>query len=212
MKTRPIAAARWISVRCVAGRRSMRAAMSACSVSGMRSAPARGRSASMRIVSSTKSGLPSVFASTAAASIGSSRSRVSASTSSALSSACSGSSSIAVARTRPPPQLGRMSSSSRAREAEQQQRRLAHRGGEVLDELEQRLLGPVDVLEDEHERLRLARAARPTRVRPRRSPAGCARPRRPRARRPRGRAGRRPPRPRSRRAASSAPRRAGRRR
>ena len=84
------------------------------------------------------------------------------------------------------------------READEQQRRLAHPGGEVLDQLEQRLLGPVDVLEDEHERLLAARAARPTRARPRRSPAGCARPRRPRARRRRGRAGRRPPRPRSR--------------
>ena len=40
-------------------------------------------------------------------------------------------------------------------EAEQQERRLAHPGGEVLDQLEQRLLAPVDVLEDEHERLRL---------------------------------------------------------
>ena len=112
-----MAAARWISVRCVAGRRSMRAAMSACSVSGIRSAPARGRSASIRIVSSTKSGLPSVFASTAAVSIGSSRAAVSDATSSALSCGCSGSSSIAVARTRPPPQPGLMSSSSlRARQ------------------------------------------------------------------------------------------------
>jgi hypothetical protein len=39
-------------------------------------------------------------------------------------------------------------------EAEQQQRRLAHPGREVLDQLEQRLLAPVHVLEDEHERLR----------------------------------------------------------
>src|SRR5581483_9056381 len=42
----------------------------------------------------------------------------------------------------------------RPREAEDEERRLAHPGGEVLDQLEQRLLAPVDVLEDEHERLR----------------------------------------------------------
>ena len=38
-------------------------------------------------------------------------------------------------------------------EADEQERRLAHPRGEMLDQLEQRLLGPVDVLEDEHERL-----------------------------------------------------------
>ena len=40
----------------------------------------------------------------------------------------------------------------RAGEAEDQQRR-PHPVGEVLDEVDQRLLGPVDVLEEEHERL-----------------------------------------------------------
>ena len=106
MKIRPITEARWSTTRAAAGSRSMRAAISAWSVSGMRSAPPRGRSASMRIVSSTKSGFPSVFASTVSRSIGSSRSFVSASTRAALSPACSGSSSMVVARTRPPPQVG----------------------------------------------------------------------------------------------------------
>jgi len=40
-------------------------------------------------------------------------------------------------------------------EAEDQQRRLAHPGGEVLDQLEQRFLGPVNVLEEQDERLLL---------------------------------------------------------
>ena len=47
------------------------------------------------------------------------------------------------------------------READEQQRRLAHPRGEVLDQLEQRLLAPVHVLEDEHERLRLGELLRP---------------------------------------------------
>ena len=50
-----------------------------------------------------------------------------------------------------------------------------------------------------------APASRPTRARPTRSPAGSARPRPPRARRTRARAGRRPPRPGSSRAASPRP-------
>src|SRR5581483_71061 len=41
-----------------------------------------------------------------------------------------------------------------ARKAEQEQRR-AHPVGEMLDQLEERLLGPVDVLECEDDRLRL---------------------------------------------------------
>ena len=46
-------------------------------------------------------------------------------------------------------------------EADEQERRLAHPGGQVLDELEQRLLGPVDVLEDEHERLNVGELVGP---------------------------------------------------
>src|SRR5207237_4703427 len=41
----------------------------------------------------------------------------------------------------------------RPRNAQEEQRLLAHPCGEMLDQLEQRLLAPVHVLEDEHERL-----------------------------------------------------------
>src|SRR5205085_6586837 len=55
----------------------------------------------------------------------------------------------------------------RAREAEDEDRRVAHPGGQVLDEVEERVLGPVDVLEDEHERLYLGELLRPGARRPR---------------------------------------------
>ena len=54
---------------------------------------------------------------------------------------------------RPPPQPGTDVEQLRPREADDQQRALAHPLRQVVDQLEQRLLGPVDVLEDEHERL-----------------------------------------------------------
>ena len=99
----------------------------------------------------------------------------------------------------------------RPREAEDHQRRVLDALGEVLDQLEQRLLGPVDVLEDEDQRPARRRAPPPTRAPPMRSPAGCARSRSPRARRRRARAGRRRPRRRSTRAASRPPPGPGRR-
>ena len=116
-KIRPITAARWSSRFSLRRSRSMRAAIIAWSVSGIRfdEVPP---SSSIRVVSSTKSGFPSVFSSSVFRSDGdSSRSASSASSSSSLSSGASGSSSVAAARRRPPPQLGRMSSSSgRARQ------------------------------------------------------------------------------------------------
>src|SRR5258708_38839559 len=54
----------------------------------------------------------------------------------------------------------------RAREADQEKRRPPHRS-EMLDQLEQRLLAPVDVLEHEHERLRLRELLAPRARRPR---------------------------------------------
>ena len=39
-----------------------------------------------------------------------------------------------------------------ARGAEDEDRRVARRGGDVLDEVEERRIGPVDVVDDEHER------------------------------------------------------------
>src|SRR5436190_8511843 len=54
-----------------------------------------------------------------------------------------------------------------ARERHEQERRLAHGRGEVLDQLEQRLLAPVHVLEEEHERLSERQLLRPRTSRPR---------------------------------------------
>ena len=140
----------------------MRAAISACSVSGTRSADPfpDPLSMSIRIVSSTNSGLPSVRSS---ASCGSAAGRSpvvpaswlrSCSTSSALSSSDSGSSSIAVDRdassTPPRPRIEQLGPG----EAQDENGR-AHPVRDVLDEIEQRLFGPVDVLEEKDERLNL---------------------------------------------------------
>ena len=108
----------------------------------------------------------------------------------------SGSSSIAAARMPPSAPTRAKVEQLGAGQADDQQRRLAHPGGEMLDQLEQRLLGPVDVLEDQDKRLHLGEHDRPTRAPPRRSPGRCAPPRPRRARPRRGRAGRRRPRPR----------------
>ena len=51
-------------------------------------------------------------------------------------------------------------------EADDQQRHVLDALGQVLDQVEQRLLGPVDVLEDEHERLRVGELGRPLAGRP----------------------------------------------
>ena len=142
---RPITAALWSTDFSPSGRWSMRAAISACSVSGIRSGGAV-RLEGMRIVSSRKRRFPSVFSEQR----GARRRRGSSSSSSAsinasLSSAPSGSSSIAVARTPPPPHPGLMSSNSGLARQRRAAARRAPRS-EVLDQLEQRLLAPVDVL------------------------------------------------------------------
>ena len=92
----------------------MRAAISACTVSGIsfaaRSSP---HSATLSMTSSRNSGLPPVLSRARASwSAEIAPSSASASISTSLSAAPSGSSSIAVARTRPPPQSERTSSSS----------------------------------------------------------------------------------------------------
>ena len=140
----------------------MRAAISACSVSGIRStarAVRLGQHAD-RLLEEQRVPFGLLEQRGARRRRGSSSSS-SASISASLSSAPSGSSSIAVARTLPPPHPGRMSSSSGLAEAEKQQRDAAHPGAEVLDQLEQRLLAPVDVLEHEDERLRLRKLLGP---------------------------------------------------
>src|SRR5205809_525057 len=98
-KVRPMTAARWINAFAFRGSRSMRAAIRACTVSGIRS--------------------------------------------------------------------GTEVEQLRSGKAEDQERRLADALGEVLHEVEQRLLGPVDVLEDEDERLRVGQLGRPLARRPR---------------------------------------------
>ena len=55
----------------------------------------------------------------------------------------------------------------RSGEAENQERAVAHPVGHVLDQLEQGLLGPVDVLEDQDQGLRLGHQLRPLACRPR---------------------------------------------
>ncbi len=146
-------AARCTSRRDSGGRRSMRAAMSACSVSGMRCCIPSGCSASARIVSSTNSGFPSAFARTASTSIA---------TSSSAASALDELRALVVgeslelerdgAQPAPTPRRARVEQLGPG-EAEKKDRRGSHPGRDVLDHLEQRLLGPVDVLEDEDERL-----------------------------------------------------------
>ena len=83
------------------------------------------------------------------------------SASSSLSSGVSGASSIArraeVAASPRRPQLEQLG----PRDADDQERRVAHRARDVLDHVQQRLLGPVDVLEDEHERLHVRELLRP---------------------------------------------------
>ena len=144
----------------------MRAAIIAWSVSGIRF-DAVPPSSSIRVVSSTKSGFPSVFSSNVFRSDGdSSRSASSASSSSSLSSGASGSSSIAAARRRPPPQLGPDVEQLGAGEAENHQRRVLDALGQVLDQLQQRLLRPVDVLEDEDQRPRVGELGGPLARRP----------------------------------------------
>ena len=129
--------------------------------------------ASRRTISSAKNGLPPERSTTAGTSSRAGWSSPAAARRRArcVSSAVSGSRKSCVALRRPPPQLGAPLEQLVAREAEQQQRR-AHPLREVLDHVEHAVVGPVDVLEGEHERA----PARPSPRRPR-----AARRRRPRA-------------------------------
>ena len=88
------------------------------------------------------------------------------------------------------------------READDQQRALAHPLREMVDQLEQRLLGPVDVLEDHDQRLDVGQLVGELACRPRDLRLRRARPRPPPSRRRRARAARRSPRRRSTRSAS----------
>ena len=91
-------------------RLSIRAAISACTESGMRLSVKPSPSASTRAVSSRNSGLPSAFSSASARCAGGTSAFASrASTSSRLWSAVRAPSSSAIARGLPPPQAGRVS-------------------------------------------------------------------------------------------------------
>ena len=143
---------------------SIRAAIRACTESGIRFSEPASSSASTRAVSSRNSGLPSAFSSASARCAGgTSACASSASTSSRLCSGVSGPSSSESARGLPPPQLGRSSSRSGRATHTISTGDVAQRAREVLDHVEQRLLGPVHVLEDEHERLRLRELLGPER-------------------------------------------------
>ena len=198
--TRPPSAACWSSRFSAGSSRSMRAAMSACTVSGIRSS-AVSSSVRIRAVSSRKSGFPSAFSSRRARCAGARRRARGARR-----------------RDRPPrpPRAGRArrraradcprprSACARAAPAARRRRSASARpelAGDVLQQVEELLLRPVDVLEHEHERLHLCELLRPAPGRPPKLLAGAARPA-PRGRRARRRAARRRPRSRSRSAAS----------
>ena len=166
-KTLPATAARSITARSSSSSRSSRAASSAWIVGGTRIAADVARrgpaavsrtsspsSISIESISSTNSGLPSaasaILASTSSASSGA---PTRFSISRAHSSSESGSSSASVALSLPPPQPGRSVEQLGPREADEQDRGVARPVGEVLDEIEERRLAPVDVVEDDHERL-----------------------------------------------------------
>ena len=166
-KIRPITAARWSSRFSSRGSRSMRAAIIAWSVSGIRfDERAALEQHPHRLLDEERVALGLLEQRPSRSVGGSSRSASSASTSSSLSSGASGSSSIAVGADAPAAPARPHVEQLRPREAEDQQRRVLDALGEVLDQLEQRLLGPVDVLEDEDERLRVGELGGPLARRP----------------------------------------------
>ena len=69
-----------------------------------------------------------------------------------MSSSPSGCSEIVVAFALPPPHAGRRSSSSGRAVADDEERDVAEPVDEVVDEVEQAVVGPVEVLEHEHGR------------------------------------------------------------
>ena len=188
-KRLPITAASWSKAFCAGSSRSSRAAISPCTVSGssLRRRPGR---ASMRANSSAYSGLPPARASSCALRLGRAATEPSSSWSSrAVSSSLSGESEIVSAFGLPPPQPGRRVEQLRPRGADDEQRHAARPVDEVVDEVEQVVVGPVQVLEHEHERPLARRAPRRSGARPR-TPRRRRR-RRPRRRRPSPTSGRR---------------------
>ena len=149
---------------------SSRAASSDCTVSGSAAVSTVSSSSSRLTISSANSGLPPERSATCGTTpaapfpeLG-----ISAATSSRVSFSVSGSREIVVALRRPPPQPGRRSSSSsRARQTSSSG--AAHPAGQVLDQVEHSLVGPVDVLDREHQRTTSVRSPRRRRGRRRRA-------------------------------------------
>ena len=152
---------------------SRRAARSAWIVGGtLTSASPEARTRAS--ISSRKSGLPSAAASDRWTK-GRGSTPPSSSSSRSVSAASSGSRSTVVEFHLPPPQAGRFSSSSGPRHAEREERRIARQVGDMLDQFEERLLRPVQVVEHTHRADAAAPPARgacgiPTRSRPQTSP------------------------------------------
>ena len=156
-------AARWSTARSSSASRSRRAASTAWIVSGTRAENVPGRdevrprsSSSMRTSSWTKSGLPAAARATSRARPAPSASRPpSRSTSRSVASGASGRRTSA---SDSPGGPGRAALEQVGpREAEDEDRRRPAPAGEVLDEVEQRRLGPVDVVEDDEQRTLLRR-------------------------------------------------------
>ena len=158
-KTCPITAARCSTASSSSPSRSRRAASTAWTVSGTRSAstaasgssrPSRSTrtpsSTSIRSISSRKSGLPPVARPIASAASGSSGPARFSSSVRACSRGSGASWIVAPSPRRP--QLREV----RARHAADEDRCVATPAGEVLDEVEERRLRPLDVVEHEHER------------------------------------------------------------
>ena len=135
-------------------------------------------STSMPSISSTKRGLPSAASVIRARTDSSSDAPSRCSIRRSASASPSGSSSTDVALSFPPAQPGRASrSSGRARQTSRIGG-LARPVGDVLDQVEERWLGPVDVVEDDDEALAVGASASTAGVPPRRSPPVVRAPRR----------------------------------
>ena len=156
--------------RSAGGSRSSRAASSAWMVGGIATCPsASGASFSRATICSTNSGFPAARSTTWARSVFARRPRPSGSSSISAETAPAGSGSSVSVSARGPDdgQSGRRSSSSsRARQRISSGASRALQA-EVLDQVEQRRLGPVDVLEDQDQRLAMRERLDPGAHRPR---------------------------------------------
>ena len=163
--TRPTTAAACAIRLSVASSRSIRAARTACTVSGISTSSmpsvARQRSptcsirppsTSRRTISSRKNGLPSARSRIRSCTDGGRSSTArSARISSSDSSAVSGSRATDDVLRRPPPQPGRVAMRS-GRDGHRNRTGPAHPIGQLFEQVEQRVVGPVDVLDHDDDR------------------------------------------------------------